>query len=293
MASVSSSDLICSNFSFFGFMTNKLDRDNYSLWVAQLVPIILGSDLMGFIDGSNPCPLEYVLDAASQPTKEKNPDFRNWIKQDQNILGILNNTLSSFVFLSVCQHKTSRDVWVALENRYASQSRNRVLELRRELLRTTRDDSTISDFLDKINNVAHRLALAGKPVDEDDLITIIMQNVGPAYEVTGSSAQARDMPITYHVLVALLLSTESRLKTHMTASVDHHVTTSLFAPKQHRNGGNKKDGRNFGNKSHTSSGNKSGSILGQPKQNFNTRICSSSISTLSTAKMPNLQAHGS
>jgi hypothetical protein len=45
----------------------------------------------------------------------------------------------------------------------------------------------ISDFMDKINQIADNLALAGKPVDNDELVNIILNNVSPAYEVTVSS----------------------------------------------------------------------------------------------------------
>ena len=86
------------------------------------------------------------------------------------------------------------------------------MQLRNDLLTTKGERLSISDFVDKINHIADSLALAGKPIDDDELVTIIMNNVGLAYKVTVSSAQARDTPISYDDLVALLLTTEMRLK---------------------------------------------------------------------------------
>jgi hypothetical protein len=44
--------------SHSGFMSIKLDRTNYPLWLAQIVPILKSKNLMGFVTGTNPCPPE-------------------------------------------------------------------------------------------------------------------------------------------------------------------------------------------------------------------------------------------
>lgn len=63
-------------------------------------------------------------------------------------------------------------------------------------------------FLDKMNSISNNLALAGSPLIYDDLVSIIMNNVRAAFEVTASAAQAHDTPIKYEALEALLLSVE-------------------------------------------------------------------------------------
>ena len=62
------------------------------------------------------------------------------------------------------------------------------------------------------------------------LVNIILNNVGPAYEVTVSSAQARDTSISYDDLVALLLNAEMRLKAQQTPSFEASPT-AMYAPK--------------------------------------------------------------
>lgn len=70
------------------------------------------------------------------------------------------------------------------------------MQLCSELFRTVRGDLSIADYL----------TLAGKPIADGYLVSIIMNNVGPTYEMTMSSAQACYKPITYYDLEALLLS---------------------------------------------------------------------------------------
>ncbi|CAL2238062.1 unnamed protein product [Prunus armeniaca] len=68
-----------------------------------------------------------------------------------------------------------------------------------------RGDLSVGDYLDRMNAIGDNLALSGRPVDDDELIQIIMNNLGPAYEIIVSAVQARDTPITHDTLKALLL----------------------------------------------------------------------------------------
>ncbi|GFZ05429.1 hypothetical protein Acr_17g0010010 [Actinidia rufa] len=49
-------------------------RENYSMWSSQMTNLLLGYDLMGFVDGTHLCP----------PAKD--PDYKTWIRQDRLLL---------------------------------------------------------------------------------------------------------------------------------------------------------------------------------------------------------------
>lgn len=53
------------------------------------------------------------------------------------------------------------------------------MQLCSELLRTVRGDLSIADYLDKLNSIVNNLTLAGKPIADGYLVSIIMNNVGP------------------------------------------------------------------------------------------------------------------
>ncbi|KAB2603843.1 hypothetical protein D8674_040045 [Pyrus ussuriensis x Pyrus communis] len=76
---------------------------------------------------------------------------------------------------------------------------------------TKRGNMSITDYVDKLTNFADQLALAGKPVDDDDLMELILNGVGPAFESIVTSVQARENPMSLDDMVALLLSAESPL----------------------------------------------------------------------------------
>uniref|UniRef100_A0A2N9FH14 Retrovirus-related Pol polyprotein from transposon TNT 1-94-like beta-barrel domain-containing protein n=1 Tax=Fagus sylvatica TaxID=28930 RepID=A0A2N9FH14_FAGSY len=203
--------------SVSGFISIKLDRTNYPIWLAQIVMILKSKNLMGFVN-------------------------------DQMILSWINNSLSPPVLSTVARFTSSHATWSSLEKRYASQSKNRILQLRNDLLTTKGEGLSISDFVDKINHIANNLAFAGKPIDDDELVTIIMNNVGPAFEVNVSSAQARDSPNLIDDLVALLLTAEMRIKAQQIPSLET-TPTALYAPKS---------------TNHSSRGHGSFNLLGSP-----------------------------
>ncbi|KAL5714518.1 hypothetical protein ACHQM5_016467 [Ranunculus cassubicifolius] len=210
--------------SLTGVIGIKLDRTNYGCWLAQMLPMLKGKRLEGFVDGTNKCPPKFKLDKNGTATTEVDPKYEEWHQQDQMILGWINNLLTIPVLCTVVRFKSSRATWLSLEKRYASQSQNRIMYLRNELFNTKGEGLSVSDYIDKINQLADDLALAGKPVEDDDLVTIIMNNVGPTYENTVSSAQARDTPIGYDDLVALLLSAEMRIKAQNTPALEVNPT---------------------------------------------------------------------
>ncbi|KAL6185316.1 hypothetical protein ACLB2K_041450 [Fragaria x ananassa] len=214
------------------FLSIKLDRTNYPLWLAQIQPLLKSRNLMGYVDGTLGCPPCFQTDAEGKLIDDVNPAYQQWISNDQMVLGWINNSLTPPVLATVAQSTTSFYTWSSLAKRFASQSQNRILQLRGELLRTMRGNMSISYFLDKINSIADNLALAGSPISDNDLVSIIMNNVGPLYENTVSSAQARDTPITYESLEALLLSAERRIKDQQQAALDVSSLTTAFHAAQ-------------------------------------------------------------
>lgn len=65
-------------------------------------------------------------------------------------------------------------------------------------------DFSVNDYLDQMNASADNLPLAGKPVNDDELVHIIMNNLCPTYDMIVSAVQAHDTPITYDTFEAPL-----------------------------------------------------------------------------------------
>ncbi|KAI5340670.1 hypothetical protein L3X38_019944 [Prunus dulcis] len=69
--------------SFSNVITVRLDRNNYPLWFAQILPLLRNCHLLTFIDGSSDCPPAFVIDDAGKPTDAGPPMDQRLEKQNQ------------------------------------------------------------------------------------------------------------------------------------------------------------------------------------------------------------------
>jgi hypothetical protein len=97
MASSSSSTQVINALSHA--VLEKLTRDNFHLWKAQVWPAMRGTQLTGFLDGTKKAPAEFITVQKEDKTKEKvlNPEYMTWLIQDQQLMSYLNSTLSKEV----------------------------------------------------------------------------------------------------------------------------------------------------------------------------------------------------
>ena len=172
----------------------KLDGSNYLNWLSRFLPALRSNGLMGIIDGSDPCPPEFLVDAEGKKTL--NPKFTLWIKKDQYLLSWINSTLSEDVLSTVYGLDTSKQVWTALANRFASQSRSRIAHFKRQLKNLTQGSKTCSKHLQTTKSLVDQLATVGKPLLEDDLISYALNPLFNKF-ITSLSLATRDNPVSF------------------------------------------------------------------------------------------------
>ncbi|KAF5447742.1 hypothetical protein F2P56_033269 [Juglans regia] len=186
-------------------------------------------DMMGIVDGSEPCPTTLISDA--QGKEVPNSAYALWIKKDQFLLGWINMTLSESVLSTVYGLQTSHQVWTALASRFASQSRSRVSHLKRQLQCLSQGAKSCSEYLQSAKVLADQLVAVGKPTEDEDLISFIISGLNPSFNgfITSFSLATRDNPLTFLDFQDELLSHEMLLK-QQTPSPDP-TNFALFMPK--------------------------------------------------------------
>ena len=102
-------------------VNEKLTRDNFLLWKAQVLPAIRGAQLTGFLDNSTPAPAKEVdVTTDGKTVKVANAAYGLWIAQDQQVLGYLLASLSREVLAQVVDQTTSASLWAAIAQMYSS-----------------------------------------------------------------------------------------------------------------------------------------------------------------------------
>ncbi|XVF82117.1 hypothetical protein PTKIN_Ptkin16aG0019000 [Pterospermum kingtungense] len=95
MASLSSSSLTASSVIQINSSQQlqlKLTTTNYPSWLLQIETLLTGLDLIGYIDGTHPCPAPTLI--TDTQTEIPNPAYFTWIRQDKLILHAIIQSLS-------------------------------------------------------------------------------------------------------------------------------------------------------------------------------------------------------
>jgi hypothetical protein len=94
-------------FHFAHLITIRLTPDNYLFWRAKVMSLLRCHYLLGYVDGSLPCPPQ-VIETVQGPAIH--PEHRAWIQQDQAILSTFQSSLGEGVAGLVLFASTSKQV---------------------------------------------------------------------------------------------------------------------------------------------------------------------------------------
>jgi hypothetical protein len=185
-------------------VSEKLTRDNHRLWCAQVLPAIRAAQLEGFLDGSEKAPeknLEIKKD--SNKLTVSNPGYAVWCVRDKHILTYLVTSLSRKVLVSVVSNATTVTMWAAISRSFASQSQSRVL-----YLRTRKGDMSIASYFSTMRGYADEMAAARKPLDDDDVVSYILNGLDADYNSLIEQVNEMTEMISPETLYSWLLDTE-------------------------------------------------------------------------------------
>nr|CAN80108.1 hypothetical protein VITISV_035396 [Vitis vinifera] len=201
----------------------KLTSSNYLSWKIQFETLFIGYDLLGYIDGSKPCPPKTLT---TNNVDTLNPAYTLWIRQDQLILNALIGSLSPTIISFIARANTSREAWTILANTYVKPSRGRIKQVKNLLKNPSKGTMTVTDFLHSVKARTDELAILGAPMEEEDLTEKILDGLGDEYKELVRAVQARDTSISFDELHEKPLSFEASLLANTKSEVNLPITAN-------------------------------------------------------------------
>ncbi|KAL4588614.1 hypothetical protein LXL04_001506 [Taraxacum kok-saghyz] len=190
----------------FGF---TLSPTNYGYWKTMIRPFLITNGLVGYIDGSIPCPSKTI---AAQPAPTPNPEYTAWIANDAHIRMLLLSTISETSFKHV-QGDTSSDIWLSLERAYAPHTSSREYTLKTQLLKIEmKPEETSATYIARAQEYSNALANIGEPMKEKDIVMLVISGLREEYNSLKSTLIARQPPVTCLELPGLLADHEYMIK---------------------------------------------------------------------------------
>ncbi|KAL5739851.1 hypothetical protein ACOSQ2_029031 [Xanthoceras sorbifolium] len=185
---------------------------NYAAWRSQFENLFFGYGLMGYLDGTKPCPPATIAASTSTEQPSANPDHQIWLRQDRLLLHAIQVSCIGAAQSIVTRSTTSAQAWNKLEATYANRSNIHKLGLLDSLTNVTLTDKFVADYMQGIKNILDNLELIGHPVDDGATVIHTLNGLGQAYLPLASAIRARDTPITFEELYDKLLDNEAFLQ---------------------------------------------------------------------------------
>lgn len=178
----------------------KLNSSNFPAWHVQFNALLVGYDLIGYVDGTKLCP----------PTSHA--QFNRWKRQDQLILHAIISSVDPSVITMLGNVKTSKQAWDILTKMFASKTRARIMHLKERLSRFTKGSKPMSEYLHGIKALFDELAIINSPLNDDDIVIHTLNGLGTEYREITAALRARENPIGFDDLHDVLSDFENYLK---------------------------------------------------------------------------------
>lgn len=178
-----------------------LTPTNYGFWKAMLEPFLTSNNLLGYVNGTIPCP-DQKLGTGNDIAD--NPNYSRWVTNDAHVRMIIISTISEASFQHV-QGSTSRELWSSLERVYAPNNSAREYTLKTQLLKLNmKGDETPLSYLSRAQEYASALANIGEQVKDKDLVLLVIAGLREEYNGLKANLLARNPPVTFIELHSLL-----------------------------------------------------------------------------------------
>ena len=148
---------------------------------------------MEYLDGSKKAPAKTIEVEKADKKKEivVNSAYTQWVAQDQTVLRYLLNSLSKEVLQHVLSKTTAFGVRT-IETMFSSQS--------------------IAAYFSKMHALGDELAAAGKPLEDEELVSFIIAGLDADYNPLVSSIMTRTEPMSLSDLYAQIMCYDMRLE---------------------------------------------------------------------------------
>jgi hypothetical protein len=196
-------------------VTIRLNKGNYLLWRAQLLPFLRSTKLLGHLDGTTPAPLMFV--AASTATgagQISNPEYERWYNTDQQLLSGLLSSMPEEVLRDVIDAASAKDAWDSVQKRFASSTRARTVQIRVELATCKKRDMTAADFFHKVRGLATELAAANAALRDDEILAYLFAGLPAEYDPFVTTMTTLPAAPTLDDVFAHLVAFEARQLRH-------------------------------------------------------------------------------
>lgn len=189
-------------------VSEKLSRSNHALWKAQVLAVVRGARLEGYLTGTAKVPASTIKGKIEDNTEADvtNPLYEDWAAIDQQVLGYLLTNVTKDVLLLISSCKTAAEAWAVIEANFSSVTKAHSINTRIALATTRKGSLSIAEYVTKMRALGEELASSGKRIEDDELLSYIFTGLNEDFNPVVTSLVTRIEPMSVGEAYAQLLS---------------------------------------------------------------------------------------
>ncbi|CAN6726899.1 unnamed protein product [Malus baccata var. baccata] len=163
----------------------KLDDSNYLNWHFQIQLLLESNGIMGFVDGSHPCPPQFSdQSGASGMNSSSNAsvatdEFMIWKMHDKAVMQLLTATLSPAALSCAIGSKSSQDIWIRLKEQFSTMSKTSIFQMKSNLQTIKKGSDSVSQYLHRIKEARDYLSAVGVHFVDEDIVVRSLKEFRP------------------------------------------------------------------------------------------------------------------
>ncbi|KAL6186278.1 hypothetical protein ACLB2K_042399 [Fragaria x ananassa] len=215
----------------------------YPVLFVQLVIqyLLSASDLFCYFDATYPCPPRYALSEEGSVTSEVTTAYKQWKMVDKALLSLLMATLDDEIMDIIVGSKSSREAWLAIQERFSSVSGASIMQLKTDLQTIKKGSDSVDKYLLCVKHARDQLNSVGVSMLDEDVIVITLNGLPDEYAMIKTVIRAKDTSISFKDLRAQLLTAERDIEVQF--SIPNSLTAMAARGTSHN--GNYRASCNF------------------------------------------------
>lgn len=180
---------------------DRLNAENYRTWKFSMKMLLIQRELWNYVNGTEK--LEPNAEAAV---------VQNFRSKDEKAFSTIALSIDPDQQIHIVDCKTSAEAWTSLEQVYEPKSRPRIMQLKREFVRTVlTEGESMASYLARLKICSDHLVAAGSDMKDEDLAYAMLTGLPESYDsLTMAMANLSDDKFTSATIKQALLNEYER-----------------------------------------------------------------------------------
>ncbi|XP_068319588.1 uncharacterized protein [Pyrus communis] len=202
----------------------KLDDSNYLNWHFQLKLLLESNGILGFVDGSHPCPAQFIsqsgesdVNSSNSSSSSVNDEYLVRMMHDKALMQLLAASLSPVAMSCAMRSTSSKDIWIRLQEQFLTVSKTSIFQMKSNLQTIKKGSHFITQYLQKIKQARDDLSAAGVYFLNEDIVILALNGLQAEYNTFRTVIRGRENVISLKEFRTQLLAEEAILESTVNA----------------------------------------------------------------------------